>query len=129
MKSIAGTLRLSLAQYREMAAFAQFGSDLDKATQAQLSRGRRLTEILKQGQYAPLPIEKQVILIYAGSKGYLDNVEVSDCGKFETDLYQYMDLNHKDILAGIVEKGKLDDELEEKLVAAIKAFKEQFVAA
>ncbi len=127
MKSIAGTLRLSLAQYREMAAFAQFGSDLDKATQDQLSRGRRLTEILKQGQYVPLPIEKQVLLIYAGSRGYLDTVEVEDCGKFETDLYQYMDLNHQDVLAAIVEKGKLDDALEEQLAAALKAFTEQFV--
>jgi F-type H+-transporting ATPase subunit alpha len=129
MKSIAGTLRLSLAQYREMAAFAQFGSDLDKATQAQLNRGRRLTEILKQAQYAPQSVDKQVILIYAGSKGFLDDVEVEDCGKFETDLYQYMDLNHQDVLTDIVEKGKLDDELEAKLVAAMKAFKEQFVTA
>ncbi len=129
MKSIAGTLRLSLAQYREMAAFAQFGSDLDKATQAQLNRGRRLTEILKQAQYAPQPVDKQVILIYAGSKGFLDDVEVEDCGKFETGLYQFMDLNHKDLLEEIIEKGKLGGELEEKLAAAMKAFKEQFVTA
>ena len=74
-------------------------------------------------------MEKQILIIYAGSKGYLDNVEVSACGKFETDLYQYMDLNHKDVMDGIVEKGKLDDELEGKLAAAMKAFKEQFVAA
>ncbi|MBD3869144.1 MAG: F0F1 ATP synthase subunit alpha [Acidobacteria bacterium] len=127
MKSIAGTLRLSLAQYREMAAFAQFGSDLDKATQAQLNRGRRLTEILKQAQYAPQSVDKQVILIYAGSKGFLDDVEVEDCGKFETGLYQFMDLNHQDVLTDIVAKGKLDDELEARLVSAMKAFKEQFV--
>jgi len=129
MKSIAGTLRLSLAQYRELAAFAQFGSDLDKATQAQLRRGQRLTEILKQGQYSPLSVEKQVILIYAGSKGYLDDVEVEDCGKYETDMYQFFELNHKDVLEEIVAKGKLDEELEGKLAAAMKAFKEQFVAA
>jgi F-type H+-transporting ATPase subunit alpha len=129
MKSIAGTLRLSLAQYRELAAFAQFGSDLDKATQAQLNRGQRLTEILKQGQYSPLSIAQQVLIIYAGSKGYLDNVEVSDCGKYEVDMYQFFELNHKDVLDDIVAKGKLDDELESRLAAAMKAFKEQFVAA
>ena len=112
-----------------MAAFAQFGSDLDKATQAQLNRGRRLTEILKQAQYAPQSVDKQVILIYAGSKGYLDDVEVEDCGKFETGLYRFMDLNHKDLLEEIIEKGKLAGELEEKLAAAMKEFKGQFVTA
>jgi F-type H+-transporting ATPase subunit alpha len=129
MKSIAGTLRLSLAQYREMAAFAQFGSDLDKATQAQLNRGERLTEILKQDQYAPVPVEKQILIIYAGSKGFLDDLEVADCGRFETDLCQYMDLNHKEILDSIVAKGKMDEDLEQQLTSALKTFKEQFVVA
>src|SRR5437764_2044406 len=91
MKSIAGSLRLDLAQYRELAAFAQFGSDLDKASQAQLNRGKHLVEILKQGQYQPLPIEKQIVIIFAGTKGYLDDLEVSSCRKFEAELYRFMD--------------------------------------
>src|SRR3954467_9077489 len=91
MRQVAGSLRLDLAQYRELAAFAQFGSDLDKSTQAQLTRGARLVEILKQGQYAPLPVERQVALIFAGTNGYLDNVAISEVRNFENDLYKYMD--------------------------------------
>src|SRR5205807_9890497 len=91
MKSIAGSLRLDLAQYRELAAFAQFGSDLDKSSQAQLNRGKHLVEILKQGQYQPLPIEKQIVIIFAGTQGYLDDLPVDQCRKFEAELYRFMD--------------------------------------
>lgn len=90
MKSVAGTLRLDLAQYRELAAFAQFASDLDKATKAQLDRGQRLTEILKQGQYVPLPVEKQVMAIYLGTKGYLDDVAVKDITRMESEFLDFM---------------------------------------
>ena len=94
MRQVAGTLRLDLAQYRELAAFAQFGSDLDKATQAQLNRGARLVEILKQPQYEPLPVERQVAIIYAGTNGYLDDVAVADVRAFETELYQFIETRH-----------------------------------
>src|SRR6201981_2690626 len=97
MRQVAGTLRLDLAQYRELAAFAQFGSDLDKATQAQLTRGARLVEVLKQPQYAPLPVERQVALIYAGTNGYLDNIALSDVRAFETELYKFMDARHPQV--------------------------------
>src|SRR5947199_574677 len=95
MKSVAGALRLDLAQYRELAAFAQFGSDLDKASQAQLNRGKHLVEILKQGQYQPLPIEKQIVIIFAGTKGYLDDLPVERCRKFEEELYRFIDNAHR----------------------------------
>ncbi len=91
MRQVAGTLRLDLAQYRELAAFSQFGSDLDKATQAQLARGQRLTEILKQGQYAPLPFSKQILIIYAGTQGLLDDMPVDQLREFEKGLYEYVD--------------------------------------
>ena len=91
MRQVAGSLRLDLAQYRELAAFAQFGSDLDKATQAQLNRGRRLVEILKQPQYQPLAVEKQVIIIYAATKGFLDNVAIEDVRRYEEDLYRFLE--------------------------------------
>ena len=129
MKQIAGTLRLDLAQYRDVAAFAQFGSDLDKATQAQLNRGQRLTELLKQGQYVPLPVAKQIVIIYAGANGYLDDVALEDVGRFERDLYKFIDLHHKDLLQSIVDKGSLDDELKGQLKKAIDKFKGEFVAA
>jgi F-type H+-transporting ATPase subunit alpha len=128
MKQVAGTLRLALAQYRDLAAFAQFGSDLDKATQAQLGRGKRLVEILKQGQYAPLPVERQVLVVYAGTNGYLDDLPVEECLAFERDLYNYVDLHHKDLTQEIVSKGSLDDTLKAKLKAALDAFKADFVA-
>ena len=91
MRQVAGTLRLDLAQYRELAAFAQFGSDLDKSTQQQLNRGARLVEILKQGQYSPLPVAQQVVIIYAGTNGYLDAVPVADVGKYQTALASFME--------------------------------------
>src|SRR5437867_1863589 len=111
MRQVAGSLRLDLAQYRELAAFAQFGSDLDKATQAQLTRGARLVEILKQPQYAPLPVERQVALIYAGTNGYLVTIALNDVRAFETELYQFLDTRSPDTLRGIVEKRQLDDQL------------------
>jgi F-type H+-transporting ATPase subunit alpha len=129
MKQVAGTLRLALAQYRDLAAFAQFGSDLDKATQAQLARGKRLVEILKQGQYAPLPVERQVLVVYAGTNGYLDDLPVEECLAFERDLYNYVDLHHKDVAQEIVSKGSLDDALKAKIKAALDAFKAEFVAS
>jgi F-type H+-transporting ATPase subunit alpha len=111
MRQVAGTLRLDLAQYRELAAFAQFGSDLDKATQAQLNRGARLVEILKQGQYQPLAVERQVAILYAGVNGYLDQVAVTDVGAFETELFAFIEGRHPDVFKGIVEKKQLDDQL------------------
>ena len=126
MRQVAGTMRLDLAQYREMAAFAQFGSDLDKATQAQLAKGERLVEILKQDQYQPLPVEKQVAIIFAANAGYLDDVAVSEGLRFESELYAYLDDRHPGVLSAIVEKGKLDDEVEGKLKIALDEFKGQF---
>ena len=118
MKSVAGTLRLDLAQYRELAAFAQFASDLDKATKAQLDRGQRLTEILKQGQYVPLPVEKQVMAIYLGTKGYLDDVAVKDITRMESEFLDFMDANHPEIGASIRDEKKITDENEAALKKA-----------
>ena len=126
MRQVAGTMRLDLAQYREMAAFAQFGSDLDKATQAQLAIGERLVEILKQDQYQPLPVEKQVAIIFAANAGYLHDLPVSVCLRFESELYAYLDDRHPGVLSAIVEKKTLDDELEAKLKIALDEFKGQF---
>ncbi len=128
MKSVAGTLRLDLAQYRELAAFAQFASDLDKATKAQLDRGQRLTELLKQGQYCPLPVEKQVMAIYLGTKGYLDDVAVKDVTRCEKEFLEFMDANHPEVGADIKATKKISDENEEALKNAIAEFKETFVA-
>ena len=126
MKQVAGRLRLDLAQYRELAAFAQFGSDLDKATQAQLARGERLTEILKQGQYQPLAVEKQILVIYAGTRGYTDDVKISDLSRFEERLYRFFATRHGSLLQGLIEKGTIDDNAQEQLNAAIEKFKERF---
>ncbi|MHA1567982.1 MAG: F0F1 ATP synthase subunit alpha [Alphaproteobacteria bacterium] len=126
MKQVAGGLRMDLAQYREMAAFAQFGSDLDKATQAQLARGERMMEILKQPQYTPLPVEKQVLLIYAGTRGYLDKLELGQIGKYEQELYRYFEEQHADILTRIVEEKTISDETTAQLDEALKAFAEFF---
>jgi F-type H+-transporting ATPase subunit alpha len=123
MKSVAGSLRLDLAQYREMAAFAQFGSELDKATQAQLARGVRMVELLKQEQYKPMPVEYQVVSIFAGTQGFLDDVPVNKVRLFEEELLDYVKHEHPDILRDIVAKGKLDDELTDKLRNAIIACK------
>jgi F-type H+-transporting ATPase subunit alpha len=128
MRSIAGTLRLDLAQYRELAAFAQFGSDLDKASQAQLNRGKHLVELLKQPQYSPLPVEKQVAIIYAGTKGYVDDIPVDQCRAFETGLYGYIDNAKPGIWSAIKEKKVLDDALKADLDTVIKDFKQRFVA-
>jgi F-type H+-transporting ATPase subunit alpha len=128
MRQVAGALRLELAQYRELAAFAQFGSDLDKASQQQLNRGRRLVEILKQAQYQPLPVEKQILIIFAGGNAYLDDLAVEDCRTFETELYRWIDGARPELLAEIREKKILDDALREKLHAALREFKERFVA-
>jgi F-type H+-transporting ATPase subunit alpha len=129
MKQVAGTLRLALAQYREMAAFAQFGSDLDAATQRQLNRGARLVEILKQGQYVPLPIEKQVVSIFAANNGYVDEYETSEIQRYEQEMISFMESNYADVLATLAEKKAIDDELEGKIKAALDEFKGQFVAS
>ena len=129
MKSVAGTLRLDLAQFRELEAFAKFGSDLDKATLAQLTRGERMVEILKQNQYVPMNVEKQVAIIFAASKGYLDDLDINKVALFEAGLFEYLDANSKDLLDEIVKKGKITDELEQKLESAIVNFKTGFKAA
>ena len=128
MKQIAGTLRLDLAHYREMAAFAQFGSDLDQATKAILDRGARMTELLKQPQYQPMPTEEQVASIYAASRGFLDDIEVVDVLPFEAGMLEMLRSEKPDILADIRERKKLDDDLEARLTAAIKEFKVSFKA-
>ena len=126
MRKLSGPLRLELAQFRELAAFAQFGSDLDKATQAQLNRGQRLTELLKQAQYEPLSVPRQVAILYVGTRGFLDDIPVEHVRAFETQFYAYMDAHHGELLQTIGEKKALDDEIEKNLTAAINAFKEQF---
>jgi F-type H+-transporting ATPase subunit alpha len=128
MRSVAGTLRLDLAQYRELAAFAQFGSDLDKATQAQLNRGRRLVEILKQPQYQPVAVEKQVMIVYAATKGFLDSVAIEDVHRYEEELYRFLETRHAAVLSGIAEKKIIDDELKAGIEAALKDFGQQFAA-
>jgi F-type H+-transporting ATPase subunit alpha len=128
MKSIAGSLRLDLAQYRALAAFAEFGSDLDKASMDQLNRGKHLVEVLKQGQYQPLPLEKQIVIIFAGTKGYLDDMPVEQCRKFEAELYRFIENGHPAILQEIREKKSLDDALRGKMSKAIDEFKARFVA-
>jgi F-type H+-transporting ATPase subunit alpha len=128
MKSIAGSLRLDLAQYRALAAFAQFGSDLDKASLDQLNRGKHLVEILKQGQYHPLPLEKQILIIFAGTKGYLDDIPVEQCRKFEEELYRFAEHGHRPVLDAIAAKKVLDDELRGKVTTVIEQFKARFVA-
>lgn len=126
MKSVAGTLRLDLAQYRELEAFAKFGSDLDKATLAQLTRGERMVEILKQNQYVPMDVEKQVAIIFAASKGHLDDVPADKVSDFETGLLEYLDANSADSLASIVNEGKITDENVGTLEKAIVDYKAGF---
>ena len=128
MRQVAGSLRLDLAQYRELAAFAQFGSDLDQATQRQLNRGKRLTEILKQPQYQPLPIEKQVAIIYAATNGYLDSVPVDRLRQYEEQLYRFFDVHQPGVLKAVGEKKILDDELKGQLNAALEEFSKDFAA-
>jgi F-type H+-transporting ATPase subunit alpha len=128
MRQVAGTLRLDLAQYRELAAFAQFGSDLDKATQAQLTRGARLVEILKQPQYQPLPVERQIAIIYAGTNGFLDAIAVTELRTFENELYKFMETRHPQVFREIAEKKQLDDQLKASLNDAVKTFASDFAA-
>jgi F-type H+/Na+-transporting ATPase subunit alpha len=128
MRQVAGTLKLDLAQYRELAAFAQFGSDLDKVTQNQLNRGVRLTELLKQPQFSPLPTEKQVVVIFAGTNGYLDDLKVEDIRGFEEGLYKYLDSAQSQLLKDIIEKKTLDDDLKNRIKAALKEYKENYIA-
>jgi F-type H+-transporting ATPase subunit alpha len=128
MKQVAGTLRLALAQYREMAAFAQFGSDLDAATQRQLNRGARLVEILKQGQYQPMPVEKQVVAIFAANNGFVDEYPTNAVQRYEKELLAFMETRYSDVLATLREKKAIDDELQGKIRAALDEFKTQFVA-
>ncbi len=123
MRQVAGTMRLQLAQYREMAAFAQFGSDLDKATRSQLAKGERLTEVLKQNQYSPLPVEKQVAIIFAANEGFLDEVAPADCAAFEAGLHGFLDARHPGTLARIREERKLDESLTAELREAIAEFR------
>ena len=127
MKQVAGTLRLDLAQYRNLAAFAQFGSDLDKASQAQLARGARMVELLKQPQFAPMDVELQIASIYAGTKGYFDSLPVEDVADFEKGLHAHLKSRYKDALQAIVSTGKLEKATEEVLGKAIQEFKDQFV--
>ncbi|MGF1454357.1 MAG: F0F1 ATP synthase subunit alpha [Alphaproteobacteria bacterium] len=126
MKQVAGKIKLELAQYREMAAFAQFGSDLDAATQRLLSRGVRLTELLKQGQYSPLSVEEQVISIFAGVRGYLDKIEVDDIQRFERELLSHFRSSHGEVMEAIRTQKKLSDELEGKIAEVIESFTRTF---
>jgi F-type H+-transporting ATPase subunit alpha len=126
MKSVSGTLKLDLAQFRELEAFASFGSDLDKVSQAQLDRGYRLTELLKQPLNSPMPVELQVVSVFAGTGGYLDNVPVEDVKRFETELHSYIDARHGGILESIRTTGNFDND---ELASAVTAFKDQFATS
>jgi F-type H+-transporting ATPase subunit alpha len=127
MRQVAGTMKLELAQFRELAAFAQFGSDLDKATQAQLSRGQRLVEVLKQKQFSPLPFSKQILIIYAGTNGLLDDLAIDQLRDFEADLYRFVDTTNPGLLRSIMEKKILDDGLKAEMTKVIKRCKDTFV--
>ncbi|MBZ5574160.1 MAG: F0F1 ATP synthase subunit alpha [Acidobacteriia bacterium] len=128
MRQVAGSLKLDLAQYRELAAFAQFGSDLDKATQAQLNRGQRLVEVLKQKQFSPLPFSKQIVMIFAGTSGFLDDLAVDQVRDFEAELYKFVDTTNPGLLRSIMEKKILDDTLKAEMTKVIKECKEAFVS-
>src|SRR5574337_1279970 len=125
MKKVAGTLKLDLAQYREMAAFSQFGSELDKATQMQLARGVRMVELLKQGQYKPMPVADQVLSIYAGVNGFLDDVPVDKVQQFESDLLHYIQQNHSELKKEVTTIGKIDDKVGGRLKEVITTFKQK----
>lgn len=125
-KQVAGNLRLDLAQYRELQAFAQFASDLDESSRKQLERGQRMVEVLKQGQYSPLPVEKQVLIVYAGTRGFLDNVEAGDVTRFEAELYPFIEAKYPEILEKIRTKKVLDKEIEDLLAKALNEFKATF---
>jgi F-type H+-transporting ATPase subunit alpha len=126
MKQVAGTLRLDLAQYRELEAFAAFGSDLDKATQRQLTRGARLVEILKQPQYQPLPMEKQVTILFAGTKGFLDNYPIDVLAKYEAGLYAFIEERYPAIFTELAEKQAIGEDLENQMKQALEAYDEEF---
>lgn len=128
MKQVAGKLRLELAQYREMAAFAQFGSDLDPATQKQLTRGSRLMELLKQNKNKPFPVEEQIVVIFAAINGYLDDIEIKDVRKFEQDYLAYLKSGGLGILEEIAEKKVISDDLTNKMKSVLETFKKQFTA-
>jgi F-type H+-transporting ATPase subunit alpha len=128
MRQVAGSLKLDLAQYRELAAFAQFGSDLDKATQSQLNRGQRLVEVLKQKQFSPLPFSKQILIIYAGTNGFLDELAIDQVRDFEAALYKYVDNSKPDLLRTIMEKKILDDNLKSEMAKVIREARETFLA-
>ena len=123
MKQVAGTLRIDLAQFRELAAFAQFGSDLDKSTQNQLERGRRLTEVLKQGQYQPMPVEQQVLIIWTVSNGLADDIEVSELKRFEEGLFAFIENSHPAVLQTMRDKKSIDDDLKNAMKEAVEDFK------
>ncbi|MBI3629675.1 MAG: F0F1 ATP synthase subunit alpha, partial [Candidatus Rokubacteria bacterium] len=129
MRQVAGKLRLDLAQYRELAAFAQFGSDLDRATQLQLARGQRMVELLKQGQYAPLVVEKQVVALFAGTQGLLDDLPVDSVRAFEEFLYGWVERKHPEVFTEIRDKKELSDTLRETLTKLVSDAKAEFVAA
>ncbi|MEM9423049.1 MAG: F0F1 ATP synthase subunit alpha, partial [Pseudomonadota bacterium] len=126
MKQVAGKIKGELAQYRELAAFAQFGSDLDPATQATLNRGARLTELLKQPQYSPLQAEEQVVVIFAGTRGYLDGIDVAQVGKYEEELLRHVHANHSDLLATIRNEKKVSDDTEAQLKDVLDTFTKNF---
>jgi F-type H+-transporting ATPase subunit alpha len=128
MKKVAGRLRLDLAQYRELEAFAQFGSDLDAATQAQLARGERTVEVLKQGQYQPMPVENQVCVIFAATEGHLDTIEVGRLRRWERGFHDFLGTQHEGVLSGIRDGGELTDEITADLVAAIEEYNKIFAA-
>ena len=128
MRQVAGTLRRDLAQYRELAAFAQFGSDLDAATQRQLNRGSRLVEILKQGQYVPLPVERQVLILYAATNGYVDQVDVGNLKRYESELFRFIETRKPEVFKTILDKKQLDDDVKALLNKALEEFAAQFAA-
>ena len=126
MKQVAGTLRLDMAQFRELEAFAAFGSDLDAATQRQLTRGQRLVEILKQPQYQPLPMEKQVTILYAGTKGYLDEFPIDMVEKYEAGLYKFIEDRYPQVFSGLKENQAITDDVEKVMQEALNAYNEEF---
>ena len=128
MRQVAGSLRLDLAQYRALAAFAQFGSDLDKASQQQLTRGSRLTELLKQAQFAPMAAERQIVAIFSGVNGFLDDMPLDQIRAFEAGLLNYFDNAHPQLLTEIREKRELSDDLRKRVSAAVQEFKTRFIA-
>ena len=128
MKQVAGSLKLDLAQYRELAAFTQFGSDLDEATLKQLNRGEKMVELLKQGQYVPVSIADQVMIVWAGTKGHLDDVPTVDIARFQNEFLAFCDKNFPDIEVTLNSEQKISDETDQKLISAVTKFKEQFTA-